>query len=264
MSLEDGIGDVVAKAMLGLGMDAGGLAEMTGLPASRIEGILRGDFDAESLRKIAPVLRLDVEALVSLPGYLPGKQEIPGVRRLELPFGQWTVNAWLVEAGGFRLLFDTGCGGDDITAALGGAIPDAVFITHAHGDHVGGVSALESAGVRVIPETQALREGAYGFGAVSIRAVDLSGHMTPTAGYLIGGLGKSLLVAGDAIFAGSIGRCRSTDAYQTAFGNLRRVLGEAGPDCVILPGHGPATTVAEELVSNPFIRRHFFTAKNLR
>jgi DMSO reductase anchor subunit len=31
------------------------------------------------------------------------------------------------------------------------------------------------------------------------------------------------------------------------------VLGDAGPDCVILPGHGPATTAAEELVSNPFL-----------
>lgn len=252
MDLEDEVPDVVAKAMLGLGMDAGELAGKSGIPAARIEAILRGDPDETALRAIATALGLDPDALVRLPGYHPEKQEIPGVRRLVLPFGQWTVNTWLIAHSGTRLLFDTGCAPADISAALGGAMPDAVFITHAHPDHVGGIGAFASAGVRVISETEALATAAFTFGEISLRAVDLSGHCTPTAGYLIEGLEKTLLVAGDAIFAGSIGRCRSAAAYRTAMGNLRRTLREAGPDCVILPGHGPATTVAEELSSNPF------------
>ena len=101
---------------------------------------------------------------------------------------------------------------------------------------------------------EALDKKSFDFGTIKVRALDLSGHKTPTAGYLIEGLEKRLLVAGDAIFAGSIGRCQTTEAYQTAFANLHRVLGVAGSDCVILPGHGPATTVAEELVANPFFR----------
>ena len=253
MSLEDGIPDVVAKAMLGLGLDARNLAENAGVGVGVIDAILHGDSDEASLRRIAPVLGLDADALVGLPGYLPNTQDLAGVRRLEMPFGEWTVNAWLIEDGGFRVLFDTGCGADDIIAALGGAIPDAVFITHDHRDHVGGIAALEASGARVILETEALETSRFDFGKISIRALDLSGHMTPTAGYLIDGLGKRLLVPGDAIFAGSIGRCRSTAAYETAFINLRRALAEAGGDCVILPGHGAATTVAEELVANPFL-----------
>jgi len=253
MSLEDGIADVVAKAMMGLGIEAGSLAEKTGVALSRIEAVLEGDFDEASLREIASALGLGPAALVSLPGYLPQKQEIPGVRRIELPFGQWTVNAWMIEHGGFRLLFDTGCNGNDITRALGGTLPDAVFITHAHGDHVGGIAAFASAGIRVISETEALEASTFDFPDISIRVVDLSGHMTPTAGYIIGGFGKRVLVPGDAIFAGSIGRCRSPGSYRMALDNLNRVLGEVGEDCVILPGHGPATTVAEELVANPFL-----------
>ena len=270
MSLEDEIPDVIAKAMMGLELEADGLAEKSGLSVGRIEAVLRGDPDEDSLRKIAPALGLDTEALLRLPAYLPAEMEIPGVRKLVLPFGQWTVNAWLVEHDGIRLLFDTGCEPDDITAALGtqdywrlrigighprqlgGTMPNAVFITHAHGDHVGGTEAFETAGVRVISETEALGTSAFGFGSVSLRVVDLSGHMTPTAGYFIDGLEKKLLVAGDAIFAGSIGRCRFAGAYQAALENLRRVLREAGPECVILPGHGPASTVAEEFSSHPF------------
>lgn len=252
MSLEDEVPDVVAKAMMGLGMDAGALAEQSGIDVAVINGILRGEFDGDTLRKAARPLGLDPDALVALPGYLPAAQEIKGIRRIGLPFGKWTVNAWLVDAVGCRILFDAGFGADDIMHSLDDGLPDTVLITHSHEDHVGGIAALGSAGVSVISETNALAKGTFSFGSVSLRVVDLSGHKTPTAGYLIEGLGKRLLVAGDAIFAGSIGRCRSTDAYRIALENLRRVLAEAGSDCVILPGHGPATTVAEELSSNPF------------
>jgi hydroxyacylglutathione hydrolase len=252
MSLEDEVTDVVAKAMMGLGMDAGALSDKAGIGVAEIDGILRGEFNGDILRKIATPLGLDPGALAALPGYLPAKQEIPGIRRIELPFGKWTVNAWLVEAGGCRILFDAGFGTDDIMHSLDAGMPDTVLITHSHEDHVGGIAALESAGVRVISETDALAEGTFSFGPMTLRVLDLSGHKTPTAGYLIEGLGKRLLVAGDAIFSGSIGRCRSADAYRTALANLRRVLAEAGTDCVILPGHGPATTVAEEFSSNPF------------
>lgn len=252
MSLEDGIEDVVSKAMMGLGIDAGILAEKSGISVAELEEILSGVSKESSLRKIAAVLQLDADALVALPGYVPAVQDILGVRRIELPYRQWTVNAWMVEAGGLRLLFDTGFGSEDIIRSIENIMPDAVLITHSHEDHVGGMAALECDGIRVISETEALQESTFGFGSISVRAVDLSGHKTPTAGYLIEGLEKRLLVAGDAIFAGSIGRCRSTDAYRMAFANLRHVLGDARSDCVILPGHGPATTVAEEFDSNPF------------
>ena len=127
---------------------------------------------------------------------------------------------------------------------------DRAVITHAHGDHVGGIAAFEAAGIRVISETEALETSTFELGSVTLRAVDLSGHKIPTAGYFIEGFGKRLLVAGDSIFAGSIGRCSSTAAYLMALDNLRRVLRGAGPECVILPGLGPATIVAEEFSSN--------------
>lgn len=252
MSLEDEIPDVVEKAMMGLGLGAEALAEKAGIGVSRIDAVLRGEHDESSLRAIAAALGLDAAALVRLPSYLPQEQGIPGVSRIELPFGQWTVNAWMLEHGGVRLLFDTGCSGEDITTAIGAMMPEAVFITHDHPDHVGGVPAMHSAGARVISETEALGVSKFAFGTISVRPINLSGHKDPTAGYFVDGFGKTLLVAGDAIFAGSIGRCHSNVAYRVALENLRRVFGESTPDCVILPGHGPASTIGEELSSNPF------------
>lgn len=63
------------------------------------------------------------------------------------------------------------------------------------------------------------------------------------------------MFSGDVLFAGSIGR---TDlpggdlaAMQTS---LRRVILPAPDEMVVLPGHGPATTIGAERASNPYLR----------
>lgn len=259
-SLEDEFPDVISKAMLGCGIDAPTLAAKSGASRSAISSLLDGEMDAATVSRIAPVLGLDSTALIALPDYQPEPLKLSGIRRIEVPFGQWTVNAWLIEIEGSTLLFDTGHRANDVSESLDGTIPDAVFITHEHPDHIGGVDALRKKNLRIISETEALSEKAFTFGKLTITSADLSGHKTPTAGYFIEGASKKLLISGDAIFAGSIGKCQNPDAYQTAFANLQRVLAHAGDDCVILPGHGPATTVAQERASNPF----FVTAKYLR
>lgn len=251
--LEDSLPDVISKAMLGHGIDTPALAAETGTSQASIDALLHGEMHAPTATLIAPALGLDPAALIALPSYLPQPLTLAGIRRIEVPFGQWTVNAWLIEKDGTTLLFDTGHRQSDVLESLHGATPEAIFITHDHPDHIGGVEALQAAGFLIISEAQALRQQHFTHGPLTITALDLSGHKTPTAGYLIEGLGEKILISGDAIFAGSIGRCRSTSALQTAFVNLRRVLAQAGDHCIILPGHGPATTVAEELTSNPFL-----------
>jgi hydroxyacylglutathione hydrolase len=252
MSLEDEFSDVVAKALAGLELDASDLARAAGVESCEIEGLLHGEMDGNVVRKIAPHLRIDAEALIGLPSYLPQPLGIAGITRIELPFRQWTVNAWLVEKDGVRLLFDAGYGSRDILGHVDTASLTAVLITHAHEDHVAGVAALEDSGVKVVSEDEALRQGELVFRGLKLRAVDLSGHKTPSAGYFIEGLEKQVLVTGDAIFAGSMGRCRSRKDFDRAFETIRAALEGADDDCVFLPGHGPATTLVEEKVSNPF------------
>lgn len=252
MSLEDEFTDVIAKAMRGLGIDVPALSEAGGITVAEIEALLAGAMEESAVRAISPVLGLDAAALIALPGYLPEPVAIPGVRRIELPFGKWIVNAWEVEHGGVRLLFDAGTGERDILGKVPPQGLTALLITHSHPDHIGGVDALAAAGVRVISETEALAAGKLFFGSLELECVDLSGHCTPATGYFVTGLERQLFIPGDAIFAGSMGGCKTREAHDLAGSTLRTAFAKAKTGCVILPGHGPATTIAEELVSNPF------------
>jgi hydroxyacylglutathione hydrolase len=252
-SLEDEFPDVISKAMLGHGIDTAILAAKTEATPAAITSLLDGEMDAPTVSLISPALGLGPAALISLPSYLPEPLAIEGIRRIEVPFGQWMVNAWLIEKDGTTLLFDTGHRPNDVFENLHGTSPEAVFITHDHPDHIGGVDTLRKKGLTIINETEALNREKFTYGSLTITATDLSGHKTPTAGYFIEGMGEKILISGDAIFAGSIGRCQNPAALQTALDNLHRVLTQAGDDCIILPGHGPATTVAQERASNPFI-----------
>lgn len=252
MSLEDEFTDVIAKAMRGLDIDLHGLSNAAGVPADEIESLLGGQMNESVAGAICPALGLEADALIALPGYLPEPVVIPGVRRIELPFGKWIVNAWEVEHGGTRLLFDAGTGERDILGRVSPQDLDALLITHSHPDHIGGADALAAAGVRVISETEALAAGKLVLGSLELETVDLSGHCIPATGYFVNGLDRQLFIPGDAVFAGSMGGCKTREAHDLAGRTLRAAFAKAAPGCVILPGHGPATTIAEELVSNPF------------
>lgn len=67
--------------------------------------------------------------------------------------------------------------------------------------------------------------------------------------------GEEVLFSGDVLFAGSIGR---TDlpggSHEDMLDSLRRVILPAADDLVVLPGHGPQTTIAAERASNPYLR----------
>ena len=252
MNLEDEFSDVIAKAMKGLEMDEVELAEQAGVSPCEISGLLHGDMDEAVIQKISKVLKLDAQALIGLDTYTPAALSLPGIQRLELPFRQWSVNAWLLESNGTRILFDTGFGENDLIETISCEELAAVLITHDHPDHIGGVKALNLKNLRIISEVEAMKAGVLEVAGVTIRVVDLSGHKSPAVGYVFEHSGVPVLVAGDAIFAGSMGRCLSQRAYDLAFESLREAFSDLPNHCVILPGHGPATTFGEELTSNPF------------
>lgn len=263
IQLEDNLEDVLRKALRGAGLTTAEAARRAGLPEGAAEALLHGQRDAGAARALAPVLGLDPAALAGYPGH-PGEPVLPPeVARLVLPFGELGVNAWLVRAPGASLLFDTGPEPGALASALQVRAVhrlDAVFVTHGHPDHIGGLSAVEDLATVVfspeherLPGSQVLEpHETHEFGPVRVTALATEGHTPGALSYRIDGLSQPVCVVGDALFAGSMGGCRDPESYLLGRMRIRDQILTLARETLLLPGHGPATRVAAELAHNPF------------
>jgi hydroxyacylglutathione hydrolase len=176
--------------------------------------------------------------------------------------------------------------GDDINEIVmlvqkHGLTVKQIVVTHAHIDHVGGAMKLRQlTGAPILLnqndyvllkmlDVQAAWVGMATPGRVEIdqplaegdklRAGNLEASVLHTPGHTEGSVclyfpAQQKLIAGDTLFAGSIGR---TDLPGGSFEKImsslhRRVL--ALPDeTIVVPGHGPLTTIGDERESNPFL-----------
>ena len=275
LPLEDELGDVLDKAMHRAGLTDESLAARTGIGAGRILDAIdyRSDLTCDELRQLATVLGLNEVGLCAL-----GSGRYPSPEIGPLPFCVWPLrmshgvgvaNAYLVgECGGERaVLFDTGAGIGTLEAVWPRSICqlDAVFVTHVEAEHAGGLCAVVARfGVTAAfiprgaeaPCGQPVGEGeTKTFGPLEITAFTTPGHAAAHNCYVVRApaarSGGALLVSGDLVFAGSAGG--GYFSHEQLQANLRRVLGAVEPSTVIAPGHGPLTTVENELRYNPFV-----------
>jgi glyoxylase-like metal-dependent hydrolase (beta-lactamase superfamily II) len=250
--LEDELAYVWRKAMRGAGLNANELAQKCSVSPGELDKMMRESRPESLVRKAAEVLSLSADALLGLSRYRPVVPILHGISRLDMPFEEDSVNAWLVRDEDHALLFDTGYLADSATRLLAmiGVAEVELFLTHDHRDHVGGITMLAPLlrKIHEIPQGQSLS-----FGSLRVKCIDLAGHCMPTSGYVISGLSRPVCVTGDALFAGSIGGCADAFAYQMALRNIRQHILTLPDDTILLPGHGPATTVGQERENNPFL-----------
>ena len=63
-----------------------------------------------------------------------------------------------------------------------------------------------------------------------------------------------LLLSGDVLFAGSVGRTDLPGGdWPTLLGSIRALLDAYPAETIVHPGHGPLTTLGDELARNPFL-----------
>ena len=188
-------------------------------------------------------------------------------------------NCYVLTHGGETIVVDPGEANAEIKAALNGANVTMIFNTHCHCDHSGGNAELMTLtgarlvaheddlpllrsiaqqgqlfGVRVTPSPDPdrfINEGdTVSIGGETLRVLHTPGH---APGHVVL-VGDGFVIAGDTLFAGSIGR---TDLPGGNYNQLIRAIKEKlltlPDDTVVYPGHGPATTIGEERRSNPFL-----------
>lgn len=193
------------------------------------------------------------------------------------------TNCYAYVSDGACLVVDPGGSGAQIAAVLDDVRVCCVAATHGHGDHVGGVRALvretgapfaihgadaelashagemSEVGRRYDENAPApdrtLAEGdVISVGTATFTVMETPGH-TPGGVVLVGGgSAEGVAFVGDTLFPGSHGRTDLAGGDEaTIMASLARMAAEIAPETTLLCGHGPATSMARELASNPFL-----------
>ena len=255
--LENDHGNVIAKAMNGHGITPEMLAEQCKLPIKKIHHALDAKnhpADTSTLTSIAIALNLRPSALTGLSSFKPMTNRPPELTHIVTPFGHAGANVFIVKLGGHTILFDAGTSSAPITDYLKkeNLTLDAIYITHAHHDHVGGLTTF--------PDTPTFFPDDLPHGTIktlssgiTLTSLETSGHFTPSRAYVISGLSQKICICGDILFSGSMGKTASPDLYRQSLRHLREHIMSLQKDTLICPGHGPITTVEQEAKSNPFL-----------
>ncbi|HEX7004485.1 MAG TPA: MBL fold metallo-hydrolase [Trueperaceae bacterium] len=202
-----------------------------------------------------------------------------------LTVGPLQENCYLVGAAGSDavLLVDPGDEAATLAQALltSGRRLEAILLTHAHFDHVGALAELLEThevpvylhpadgplleyaslaaaqwGIEIDQPPQATVELRHGqrleLAGLTFDCLHTPGHAPGHVAFYAPA--ERLVLAGDALFKGSIGR---TDLpfgdHEQLLASIRHELLSLPPDTLVLPGHGDTTTIGVESRTNPFL-----------
>lgn len=207
------------------------------------------------------------------------------MKRSVFVVGAFQENCYLVadEAAGKAVLIDPGDDGDRLCDAVqrAGVTLEGIWLTHAHLDHIGGIAAIKRrldvpvflhpddlTVYRYAPQAAAMYGLPFELGPLPDRTLSEGDVMTLGSlrfevwhmpGHAPGHVifhGHGICFGGDVLFAGSVGRTDLPLSDGEAFRRTLARIATLPPETVVCPGHGPETTIADEIAANPFLSGH--------
>lgn len=198
--------------------------------------------------------------------------------------GPFQTNCYVVSNGDRAFVIDPGLGAHEAVSQLvqeQGLTVEAVVLTHGHIDHIRDAAAFgletfihpadafmllrgegvseqarqlyDASAMPPIDNPTPLEDGQTLIVAgVDLRIVHAPGH-SPGCVMLVA---DEVVFSGDVLFRGSIGRTDLPDSDPAQMqDSLRGPVWDLDDELQVLPGHGPATTVAQERATNPYLRQ---------
>ena len=195
------------------------------------------------------------------------------VEVVSLPLGAYQTNCYVVSIPGSdgAVVIDPGDDAPAVERVLAerGLALRAILVTHGHLDHIGAVKDLAEATAAEVWMARGDAEDLRGFApapyqpehlvgggetvsvaGIDFRTFDVPGHTAGSVAFAADGIA----FVGDVLFAGSVGRSDLAGGdMQTLLDSIALLMRELPGDTVVASGHGPATTLAHERATNPFL-----------
>jgi glyoxylase-like metal-dependent hydrolase (beta-lactamase superfamily II) len=272
IALEDDPSDLLRKASRGANLDPKALGRRTGIDPDAIGAWLKGDGvpTEDQARALARELRIDPGKFADAAArrWYPGAGLPPYVRHH--PHDPHPSNGYLffLEDGKTAALVDPAGYPKTLLNAVneGPYALRYILITHKHADHCDAtadvarafpkadivmhradVKAIGDLGKRAIPVADG-DELPFGEDA-AIRMLHTPGHTDGSSCFLF----RSTVFSGDTLFAGSVGGIfADVSTYEDLLASVNLKLFSLDDDTVVMPGHGPPTTIGQEKTHNPF------------
>ena len=280
MPLEDDFCDIIKKARTGQGFSVGDVARMTGLPGGDVTALERGVRSPvrSEVQALAEALGLRPEPLaqIAIEKWEPAAPDsLAWVETIQGSINGYGVQGYVVHDGGEAVLIDTAYNAPAMIEFLSTHRLRLVGIclTHGHADHADGIEQIVKCHEAPVylgaedvdllswrPPDAQLKMPEHGqtisVGRLSVHCLATPGHTPGGVCYRVDAESQRICFVGDTLFAGSMGRSNPSTLYQTHLRSVRTSVLTLSPEYRLLPGHGPTTTVREELDLNPFATDH--------
>ncbi len=282
MKLEDDFCDIIKKSRHGQRLSPTAVSEKSHLSEGDLEALEKGLRlpSKDEVTSLAQTLNLRGLPLtnIAIDGWIPNKSpswilEEELVTTIYGDIGGYEVKGYLLTDPKTKesVMIDTGYNAKQMLETIHNKQLKlkAVCLTHGHTDHAGGldkIMAQQPIPIYIGEEDIELLDwtppqshlsspqngDTISIGSLTLECLATPGHTPGGYCYSLNTQKHKLCFVGDTLFSGSVGRSNPFSLYPTHLASVRDIVLTLSEDTVLLPGHGPATTVQEERSHNPF------------